>query len=256
MRGVVTLVESMALGVRALAWSANRSLPQEEQLSRGAMGGTVAASLVLFVALFVVAPAVGTKALEDWVGGSRLFDIGEGVARLAFFLGYVVAIGRVAEIRRVFEYHGAEHKAIAAYESSVPLTPQSAQTFGTQHVRCGTNFLLLVMLLTSLAFSIVGRPGWLALVLSRVVLLPVVAAAAYETIRFASRNMQRRWVAALMRPGLALQRLTTREPDLEQLEVAIAALRAALSPEERDEVEARAVAPERTAPALVERVPA
>jgi len=122
-------------------------------------------------------------------------------------------------------YHGAEHKAIAAYERDVELTPESAQQFSTAHVRCGTNFLLTVMVVTILLYSVFGRPGWVVLIASRVVLIPVVAGLSYEVIRFAARNMHRRWVATGMKPGLALQRMTTREPSLDQLEVAIASLK-------------------------------
>jgi uncharacterized protein YqhQ len=171
------------------------------------------------------------------------FNVMEGTIRLGMFLGYVAAIGRLPDIRRVFQYHGAEHKAIAAYENDVELTPESAQRFSTAHVRCGTNFLLTVMVVTILLYSLFGRPGWVVLVASRLLLIPLVAGLSYEIIRFAARNMHRRWVALSMKPGLALQRLTTREPTLDQLEVAIASLKAVLSAAELAEVEARAPRP-------------
>ena len=159
--------------------------------------------------------------------------------RLAIFLGYLALISLLPDIKRVFQYHGAEHKAIAAYERDVELTPKSAQRFTTEHVRCGTNFLLTVMVITIVVYALVGRPDLFWLITSRIVLLPVVAGLAYEVIRFAASRMDRRWVRTLMVPGLALQRLTTRQPSLDQLEVAIASLRAVLTPEQLAEVDAR-----------------
>ena len=155
-------------------------------------------------------------------------------------------IGQLKDIKRVFQYHGAEHKAIAAYENDVELTPESAQTFDTSHVRCGTNFLLTVMVITIVVYSFVGRPGWLLLILSRIVLLPIIAGVSYEVIRFAAKHMEWKWVRVLMKPGLLLQKLTTREPTLDQVEVAIASLRAVLTAEQLAEVEARSRRPRNT----------
>jgi uncharacterized protein YqhQ len=240
-RGVATLAESMALGIRALTWSADQQTAPDERLSKGAMGGTLAFAIVFFSAVFIVLPALAAKGLGHLLRGGFAFNLFEGGLRLAMFLGYLALIGRMPDIRRVFMYHGAEHKAIAAYEADVEMTPEAAQRFSTAHVRCGTNFLLTVMVVTIVLYSLFGRPGWAVLIASRVVLIPVVAGVSYELIRFAARNMHRRWVALGMRPGLALQRMTTREPSLDQLEVAIASLKAVLSPAELEAVEARAV---------------
>jgi uncharacterized protein YqhQ len=239
-RGVMTLAESLSLGVRALSWSANRQVPEEERLSSSAIGWSLAIALALFTGVFILVPAVGARGLERLlpVHGFAL-HLAEGGLRLAIFVGYLLLIGRVSDIRRVFQYHGAEHKAIAAYENGVELTPEAAQQFTTEHVRCGTNFLLTVMVLTIVVYAFVGRPGWLLLVASRVLLIPVIAGIAYEVIRFAARRMDRAWVRVAMRPGLALQRLTTRQPSLEQLEVAIVSLRAVMTAEQLAEVEAR-----------------
>ncbi len=239
-RGVATLIESVSLGVRALTWSADQSLKPEERLSPGAMGGTVAFALLFFSAVFIVLPALAARSLGGLLAGGFAFNLFEGMLRLAMFLGYVALIGRMPDIRRVFMYHGAEHKAIAAYEHDAEMTPESAQRFSTAHVRCGTNFVLTVMVVTILLYSLFGRPGWVVLVASRLLLIPLVAGLSYEIIRFAARNMHRRWVALAMKPGLALQKLTTREPALDQLEVAIASLKAVLSAAELAEVEARA----------------
>jgi uncharacterized protein YqhQ len=245
-RGVITLAESLSLGFKALAWSADRQLPEEERISSRAMGWTMGISLVFFLAVFLVLPALGTSALGDILNVRGFeYHLLEGGIRMGIFLGYLGLIGLIPDIKRVFMYHGAEHKAIAAYENHVELTPESAQRFTTEHVRCGTNFLLTVMVVTIFVYSFVGRPALPLLVLSRIVLIPLVAGIAYEAIRFAARHMEWRWVRVLMKPGLALQKLTTREPDLDQLEVAITSLRAVMTAEQLAEVEAR---PKSTAP--------
>jgi len=244
LRGVMTLAESLSLGFKALAWSANRQVPEEERLSKGAMTGTIVVALTLFTGLFILLPAFGARGLDRWVPleGFWLHAV-EGGLRLALFIGYLVLIGRLRDVKRVFQYHGAEHKAIAAYENDVEVTPESAQRFTTEHVRCGTNFLLTVMLITIVVYAFVGRPDLPLLVASRVLLIPVIAGVAYEVIRFAARHMNSRVVRVLMRPGLALQQLTTRQPSLDQLEVAITSLRAVMTAEQLAEVEARAAAP-------------
>jgi uncharacterized protein YqhQ len=238
-RGVTALGESMALGMRALTYAAGKATGEEEQLTKGQMTATLAAGVALFTGIFIVLPALMAKGAGRFFGGSLAFNVVEGVLRLVLFLGYIVAIGRIADIRRLFEYHGAEHKAIAAYENGVELTPERAQRFGTEHVRCGTNFLLTVMVISIVIYSGFGRPSLLVLLGSRALLIPLVAGVAYEIIRLAARNFDRPVVRLLMRPGLALQKLTTRQPSLDQLEVAIAALRAALTAGQRAEVDAR-----------------
>jgi len=239
-RGVAALAESLTLGFRALSWSAERQLPEEERISSRAMGWTVGAALVFFTAVFIVLPTFVNRGVADALGvGGFAYQLVEGGIRLAIFLGYLLLISLLPDIRRVFQYHGAEHKTIAAYERGADLTPEAAQRFTTEHVRCGTNFLLTVMVVTIFVYSFVGRPALVWLVTSRILLLPVVAGLAYEVIRFAAGHMDRRWVRTLMAPGLALQRLTTRQPSLDQLEVGIASLRAVLTAEQLAEVDAR-----------------
>src|SRR5262249_28221652 len=153
-RGVVALAESLKLGFKALAWSAERQIPEEERISSKAMGWTMACAITLFLAIFLVGPALATKGLGDVFHVRGIwYHLLEGGVRLGVFLGYIVLIGRLRDIRRVFEYHGAEHKAIAAYENAVEVTPESAQRFTTQHVCCGTNFLLTVMVLTIFVYA-------------------------------------------------------------------------------------------------------
>jgi uncharacterized protein YqhQ len=239
-RGVAALAESLGLGFRALAWSAERQLPEEERVSSRAMGWTVGAALVFFTALFIVVPTFVNRGVADALGiRGFAYHLAEGAIRLTIFLGYLLLISLLPDIRRVFQYHGAEHKTIAAYERGAELTPESAQQFTTEHVRCGTNFLLTVMVVTILVYAFVGRPALLWLVTSRILLLPVIAGLAYEVIRYAAAHMDRRWVRTLMAPGLALQKLTTRQPSLDQLEVGITSLRAVLTAEQRAEVDAR-----------------
>jgi len=239
-RGVMALAESMTLGMKALTWSANRQIPEEEQISSKAMGWTIGVALAFFTAIFIVLPAVAANGFGDLLGLDGFwFHVAEGALRLGIFLGYLLLIGQMKDIKRVFQYHGAEHKAIAAYENDVPLTAESAQRFTTAHVRCGTNFLLTVMVITIVVYSFVGRPGWALLILSRVLLLPIIAGVSYEVIRFAAKHMDWAWVRVLMKPGLLLQRLTTRQPSLDQVEVAVASLRAVLTAEQLAEVEAR-----------------
>jgi len=241
-RGVTALGESLSLGMRALSTSAGKAAGEDEQLTKRQMTATLAVGIAIFTTIFIVLPALMAKGAGRFFDGSLAFNLMEGGLRLALFLAYIVAIGRVPDIRRLFQYHGAEHKAIAAYENDVEVTPERAQQFTTEHVRCGTNFLLTVMVTSVLLYSVFGRPSIIVLIASRALLIPVVAGVAYEIIRFAARNIDKPAVRFFMRPGLALQKLTTREPTLDQLEVAIAALRAALTADQRAEVDARMAA--------------
>ena len=238
LRGITGLGESLGLGYRALTWSANKQIPEEEQVSTKVMGWTIVLAALFFSAIFIMIPVFAGRGLSHLFSGS--FPIMEGLVRLALFVGYLLLVGQMKDIRRVFQYHGAEHKTIAAYENGVELTPETAQQFSTAHVRCGTNFLLIVMVVAVFVYSVIPRPNILFVIGSRIVLVPVIAGLSYEVIRLAAKNMQRGWVRALMRPGLLLQKLTTREPDLDQLEVAIASLRAVFTAEQRVEVDSRA----------------
>src|SRR5580765_1572654 len=238
LRGITGLGESLGLGYRALTWSANKQIPEEEQVSTKVMGWTIVLAALFFSAIFIMIPVFAGRGLSHLFSGS--FPIMEGLVRLALFIGYLLLVGQMKDIRRVFQYHGAEHKTIAAYENGVELTPETAQQFSTAHVRCGTNFLLIVMVVAVFVYSVIPRPNILFVIGSRIVLVPVIAGLSYEVIRLAAKNMQRGWVRTLMRPGLLLQKLTTREPELDQLEVAITSLRAVFTAEQRTEVDARA----------------
>jgi uncharacterized protein YqhQ len=238
-RGVVALVESLAIGMRALGLSANAQLPEEEQqISSGAWIGTVAVASLFAIGLFFVVPVGLTSLIKHQLGSSVAFWAVEGVVRTSIFLGYLVLLSRLRDLRRVFEYHGAEHKAISCYEASDELTPERAALYSRLHPRCGTSFLLIVMIMAIFVFAPVGLPAWWILVITRIVGVPLIAGLSFEVIKWAGRNRRRGWVRAVMYPGLQLQRLTTREPDLDQLAVSIAALQAVLARQEGSGVSA------------------
>ena len=239
-RGVVALGESLKIGFRALALSANAQLEEDEHGRKEEIGGwmwgvTIALSIALAIGLFFVVPVGATSLIKDQLGSALLFWLVEGILRTAIFIAYIVAISRLPDLRRVFEYHGAEHKTISCFEADDRLVPARAELYSRLHPRCGTSFLLIVMVLAIFVFAPIGLPEWYWLVLSRILGIPLIAGLSYEVIKWAGRNRRKRWVRALMWPGLMLQNLTTREPDREQLAVAIAALEAVLAVESPEE---------------------
>ncbi|HEY5342649.1 MAG TPA: DUF1385 domain-containing protein [Solirubrobacteraceae bacterium] len=262
-RGVVALGESMAIGFRALGISANAQLPPVEagdgevdgngneaggeagygsargqEISAGVWAGTIVVALVFSIGLFFVIPVVLTSLVKGQLHSSVLFWLVEGIVRTAIFLGYMLLLSRLRDLRRVFEYHGAEHKTISCFEAGLPLTPVNAKRFSRLHPRCGTSFLLVVMIVAIFVFAPIGLPAWYWLVATRILGVPLIAGISFELIKFAGRNRRRRWVQVVMWPGLKLQLLTTREPDLDQLAVAIAALEAVLALETPGELSA------------------
>ncbi len=234
LRGLVLLWDALGLGVRALMWSADVALGEQEEVRlQGPVGwATLAASLAFGVGLFFLLPMFLVSLLDRAIPSALWSNVAEGVLRLAFFVGYLWAIGQMPDIRRVFAYHGAEHKTINAYEAGASLEPPVVARFPRAHTRCGTGFLLLVIVLFVLIAALMGRPPIWARIASRVVLIPLVAGLSYEVIRLAAKYYDRsalvRW---MMAPGLALQRLTTREPDAAMLEVSIYALQQVLQAE-------------------------
>jgi uncharacterized protein YqhQ len=232
-RGVVALGESLGIGFKALGISANAQLPEDEkEISGGVWAGTVVIAVLLAVGLFFVVPVGLTSLIKGQLHSSFLFWLVEGLLRTAIFLGYLLMLSRLRDLRRVFEYHGAEHKTISCYEAGLELTPENAQRFSRLHPRCGTSFLLVVMIVAIFVFAPIGLPAWYWLVLTRIVGVPLIAGISFELIKFAGKNRRRPWVRAVMYPGLQLQKLTTREPDLDQLAVAIAAMDAVLALED------------------------
>lgn len=241
-RGILVLLESLSLGFRALSWSAQKAAGEEEEpLSRLEIGATMGIAFVIFAGLFILLPA----GAADLVSGDNDFMFGavEGVLRLFIFIGYIWAIGRSKEIARVFEFHGAEHMSIWAYEAGEPLSIDSVRRYPPEHPRCGTSFLMIVVLGSILAFSFLGQHGWLFLVVSRLLGIPIIAGASYELIRFSGLRGGGALARALAAPGLWLQKLTTRTPADDQIEVAISSLVVALDDDLFEEVNGRGGVP-------------
>ncbi|HEX4689693.1 MAG TPA: DUF1385 domain-containing protein [Solirubrobacteraceae bacterium] len=232
-RGVVALGQSLNIGFKALGISANAQQPEDaEPIGRATWAGTLALSLLFAVGLFFVVPVTLASLVKDQLGSAWLFWVVEGAIRTAIFLGYLGLMSRLRDLRRVFEYHGAEHKVISCFEAGEPLEPASAQRFSRLHPRCGTSFLLVVMIVAIFVFAPIGLPAWYVLVPTRILGVPLIAGLSFELIKWAGRNRSHGSVRAIMWPGMQLQRLTTREPDHEQLAVAIAALEAVLAVED------------------------
>jgi len=237
-RGVFALGESLAIGFRALAISANYAAQEEgedgevqTELSRGQLLFAFGIAIGFALLLFKVSPALITNWLP--IESTGAFVVVEGLVRVTIFVLYLVIVGFMPDLRRVFQYHAAEHKAINAYEAGDPLEPETVQRHSLIHVRCGTAFLLYVMVIAIFVFAFVGQPGWFWLIVSRIALLPVIAGIAYEVIRFAGKHPQNPILRTIMAPGLWLQRLTTRAPSLDQIEVSIRALHEVLRLEGR-----------------------
>lgn len=242
-RGILVLGESLSIGFRALSWSAQRAVGEDEEpLGRGQIALSLTIALVLFSALFILVPA----AAAGFVSGESdlAFVTIEAVVRLALFIGYIWAIGRSEEIRRVFRYHGAEHMSIHAYEAGEPLSVEAVARHRPEHPRCGTSFLLLVVLLSIVLFTFVGRPDWPWLVGSRILGIPVVAGASYELLKWSGTHRSRRLGRILAAPGLWLQRLTTGVPEPGMIEVAITSLLSALTADEVADVLSRGSVPD------------
>lgn len=232
-RGVVALVESMGIGIKALGIAANKQIGEEEEEIGGATWAlTVAFSLVFAIGFFFLLPLGIISLIQGDHGSSVEFVLFEKLLRIAIFVLYLWAISLLPDLRRVFEYHGAEHKTIFNYESGLPLTPENAARFTRFHPRCGTSFLLLVFIVSIFVLLPLGRPAWYILFPSRVLAVPIVAGLAFELIKLIGKHRTKAWARAIMWPGLQLQRLTTREPDHEQLAVAIASLEAVLEKED------------------------
>jgi uncharacterized protein YqhQ len=245
-RGIVALGESLAIGFRALAISANYAAQEEgddeevsTEIGRGALIFAFVIAIGFALLLFKVTPALITNWLP--IGSTGGFVVIEGLIRVTLFIAYLGVISLLPDLRRVFQYHAAEHKAINAYEAGDELLPDRVQRYSLIHPRCGTAFLLWVMVIAIFVFAFFGRPTWYWLIASRILLLPVIAGIAYELIRFAGKHTDNRVLMTLLAPGLWLQRLTTREPSLDQLEVSIQALKDVLQREGRLDADERKV---------------
>jgi uncharacterized protein YqhQ len=225
-RGVIVLGQSLAIGMRALMISANQSLEEEDRLTPRQVALSVILALVLFIGIFIIGPTTLFAWFEGRTeSGGVVTLVGEGLFRVALFVAYLWLIGRTKDIHRVFEYHGAEHKTIAAFEHGEELEPEAVDRYPKEHVRCGTNFLIIVMIITIFVFTLFGTPALLWRIGSRVLAIPIIAAISYEALRLGARYPGSLWMRALMAPGLWLQRITTQQPDPSQIEVAITSFR-------------------------------
>jgi uncharacterized protein YqhQ len=227
LRGMVGLWDALGLGTRALLWSADVAVGSTDNVNfNGPLGwGTLVCSLVFGIGLFFVLPTTVASGAESLLSIERsiVTNVIESLVRLGILLGYMWLIGRVPEVKRLFGYHGAEHKTINAFEAGTELTPEIVAKYPIEHPRCGTAFLLIVVFVGLIVFSLIGRPLLFPLILSRIVLIPIIAGIAYEIIRFTAKHMNDPIIQLVVKPNLALQHLTTREPDTEMLEVAISA---------------------------------
>ncbi len=233
LRGLVLLWDALGLGMRALLWSADVAIGEDEEVNfNGPIGWvTVLFALVFGIGLFFILPTLAASGLESVLGlteESFLVNLLEGFVRLLLVVGYIWVIGFMPDVKRLFGYHGAEHKTINAYEAGADLTPNTVAKYPIEHPRCGTAFLLNVVLVSVLVFSVLGRPAWWVLIISRVVLIPVIAGISYEWLKFTAANLNNKFIRWLIIPNLALQHLTTNEPDAGMIEVAIVAFKRVL----------------------------
>jgi len=226
-RGIIVLIETLVLGTRALLHSAQVASTEEigEKIPTALLWGTIAVSIAFAVALFFLAPLFTTRYLIDpYINSTLLSNVVEGVIRIGIFITYLKLIGLIPDIKKVFAYHGAEHKVVNAYEAGIPLELESVKNYSTAHARCGTAFIFTVLIIAIFVFALLGRPTlWISIV-SRIVLIPVIAIIGYEIMKFGAGHIKNKIVRILLAPGLMLQAMTTKEPDDSQLEAAISAL--------------------------------
>jgi uncharacterized protein YqhQ len=232
-RGFIILIETLVLGVNALLHSAQVAAAEEgEEISPGMLWGTLAVGIVFAVAIFFVAPLlIANYLIFPYVESEFLGNLIEGMIRIGIFILYLYVVGLMPDIRRVFSYHGAEHKVVNAYEAGMPLELEQVKRYSTAHTRCGTSFLLIVLVIAIAVFSLLGRPDLWLMIISRIVLLPVIAALGYECVRVGAAHANNRIVRGILTPGLLLQSMTTREPDDGQIEIALSALKKVIDDE-------------------------
>lgn len=226
-RGAVTMIDMLILGMRSLEWSANQFDDNAQPMSWKEYVILIIASLGFTIALFIVLPLFFTRFLTSSQGIA--FNLIDGILRILIFTAYLMVIGLMQEVRRIFQYHGAEHKAVNCYEAGAELKAANAKKFSTQHPRCGTSFILIVLVLSIALFSLVTSPQWYVKFAVRIIFIPVIAGISYELLHYSAKHKENRILNLLIAPGLALQRLTTREPDDKQVEVALASLSAVLA---------------------------
>ncbi|UCH50486.1 MAG: DUF1385 domain-containing protein [Chloroflexota bacterium] len=236
LRGIIVLIEAMVLGISSLLYSANVSLEEEEEEITGkAVWLMITVAVLLAVILFLVIPLFLTRLINPYINSSLVFHLIEGAIRLLIFIAYLKLVGLLPDIKRIFTYHGAEHKAVNAYEHGVPLEVEAVKIHDKAHVRCGTSFLFVVLVIAIVVFALVGRPSLWLMILSRILLIPVIAALGYEFIQFGANHAGNPLVRAMIIPGLWLQGMTAEEPEDDQIDVALVALKTALEIDQSEE---------------------
>ena len=228
---MVVLIESMALGFKSLSHSVNEATEEEIKFSKKEMTISIIVAVILAVGIFFVLPTVIGRSFSDFFPNAVVYNLLEGLIRIVFFLTYILLVSQIKDIKRIFQYHGAEHKTIQAYEDNEELIPENVKKYSTQHVRCGTSFLLIVMIVAVFVFALLGKQTILWRIASRILLIPVIAGISYELIKLAGKFSRNRIVKIFFYPGLLVQKITTREPDDAQLEVAISSFKKVLEAE-------------------------
>ena len=230
-RGMMSLIESMALGFRAISFSVNEATGSEIKFSKKEMAISIIIAVAFAVGILFVLPTIIGRTFSGYFTNIIAYNILEGLIRIVFFLVYILAVSQLRDIKRVFQYHGAEHKTIQAYENNEELIPENVKNYSTKHVRCGTSFLFIVMIVAIFVFAFLGKQPIIWRIISRILLIPVIAGISYELIRLAGKFSKYRIVNILFYPGLLLQKITTREPDIDQIEVAISSFKKVMEAE-------------------------
>lgn len=230
-RGIIALIESMTLGFKALSYSINEATEEEIKFSKREMTISVIIAVVFAVGIFFILPTIIGRSFSEFFPNAIVYNLLEGLIRIGFFFAYILLVSQIKDIKRVFQYHGAEHKTIQAYENDEELKPENVRKYSTMHVRCGTSFLLIVMVVAILIFAILGKQSMIWRIISRILLIPVIAGISYELIRLAGKFSKYKVVNILFYPGLLLQKITTKEPDNDQIEVAISSFKKVIEAE-------------------------
>ncbi|MBM3702144.1 MAG: DUF1385 domain-containing protein [Actinobacteria bacterium] len=230
-RGIIALIESMTLGFKALSYSINEATEEEIKFSKREMTISVIIAVVFAVGVFFILPTIIGRSFSEFFPNAIVYNLLEGLIRIGFFFAYILLVSQIKDIKRVFQYHGAEHKTIQAYENDEELKPENVRKYSTMHVRCGTSFLLIVMIVAILIFAFLGKQPMIWRITSRILLIPVIAGISYELIRLAGKFSKYKVVNILFYPGLLLQKITTKEPDNDQIEVAISSFKKVIEAE-------------------------
>lgn len=233
-RGVINLIESLTIGLKALTYSAEQATGEEEKINKVEMFFTILFAFILFILIFIALPTTIARYLDKYLSNLMVYNLFEGILRIGIFLFYLFFISKIKDIKRVFEYHGAEHKVMYTYEAGEELSVNNVKKYSTLHPRCGTSFIFIVLIISILVFSLLGKQTLLLRIAYRIVIIPLIAGVSYEILKLSAKNMDKPLVKWAVMPGLWFQRLTTKEPDYSQIEVAIEALQGVLP--EHDEI--------------------